>query len=150
MIVGYVVCVCLVMASLTSGVFLGATPLFLIFLIVAYAFIDAGFGNVAPYSAEIWPVRLAARGVGLAQAANGVGKIVGPLCLALIAGSSNVVTPQATEAAATPAFLFLGLCMLLTAITFTVVRIEPHGKPLDLGLDNRDTSSPSAARPIQT
>jgi hypothetical protein len=46
----------------------------------------------------------------LTQAANGVGKIAGPLCLALIAGTSNLITPKATIEAVTPAFLFLAAC----------------------------------------
>jgi putative MFS transporter len=135
MLVGYVVGICLIAAGIGHGAFIAGVPIFLIFLILAYAFTDAGFGNLGPYSAEIWPVRLAARGVGLAQAANGVGKILGPLCLAFIAGSSNVITPQATEAAAMPAFVFLGLCALVTGLAFTFVKIEPHGKPLELDAD---------------
>ena len=54
-------------------------------------FFDGGFSNIAPYSAEIFPVRLSARAVGLAQLANGIGKIVGPLCLAVIAGAYNLI-----------------------------------------------------------
>jgi putative MFS transporter len=131
-LVGYVAGVCLIGAAFGYGSFVGSLPLFLLFLIAAYAFLDAGFGNITPYTAEMFPVRLAARGVGLSQAANGVGKILGPLCLAFIAGSSNVVTPQATEAAVLPAFIFLGACALITGLAFTFVRIETHGKPLAL------------------
>jgi putative MFS transporter len=131
-VVGYVVGICLIAAAIAHASFVGTIPLFLVFLITAYAFLDAGFGNITPYTAEMFPVRLAARGVGLSQAANGVGKILGPLCLALIAGSSNVITPQATEAAVIPAFLFLGACALMTGVAFTFVRIETHGKPLTL------------------
>ncbi len=132
LIVGYVAAVSLAAAAGLLTEFVGSVPIFLILLILAYMFIDAGFGNIVPYSAEIYPVRLAARAVGVAQAMNGLGKILGPLCLAFIAGSSNVINPQATEAAAAPAFIFLAGCMLLAAIAFTVVKIEPHGKPLEL------------------
>ncbi len=131
-LVGYVVGFCLMAAAFGHASFIGTIPLFLVFLIMAYAFLDAGFGNITPYTAEMFPVRLAARGVGLSQAANGVGKILGPLCLAFIAGSSNVITPQATEAAVVPAFLFLGACALMTGLAFTFVRIETHGRPLTL------------------
>lgn len=135
MLAGYTVGASLIIAGFGHDAFFAGISVFLVLLILAYAFTDAGFGNLSPYSAEIWPVSLAARGVGLAQAANGVGKIVGPLILALIAGTSNVVTPQATEAAAAPGFILLGACAALTGLAFTVVRIEPHGKPLALGVE---------------
>jgi putative MFS transporter len=73
---------------------------------------------------------LSARGVGLAQAANGVGKIMGPLCLALIAGTSNLITPKATIDAVTPAFLFLAACGLAIGVAFSLLGVETHGKPL--------------------
>jgi len=101
-------------------------------LIPAALFFDGGFSNIAPYSAEIFPVRLSARGVGLAQAANGVGKIAGPLCLALIAGASNLITPKATIDAVTPAFLFLAACGLAIGLAFSFLGVETHGKPLAL------------------
>jgi MFS transporter, putative metabolite:H+ symporter len=77
-------------------------------------------------------VRLSARGVGLAQAANGVGKIAGPLCLALIAGATNLITPKATIEAVTPAFLFLAACGLAIGLAFSLLGVETHGKPLVL------------------
>jgi MFS transporter, putative metabolite:H+ symporter len=52
-------------------------------------------------------VRLGARAAGLSQAANGCGKALGPLCLALIAGTDNLVSPRATADAVTPACTFL-------------------------------------------
>jgi putative MFS transporter len=105
-------------------------PAFAALLIPAALFFDGGFSNIAPYSAEIFPVRLSARGVGLAQAANGVGK--GPLCLALIAGTTNLITPKATIDAVTPAFLFLALCGLAIGLAFSLLGVETHGKPLVL------------------
>jgi putative MFS transporter len=107
-------------------------PAFVVLLIPAALFFDGGFSNIAPYSAEIFPVRLSARGVGLAQAANGVGKIAGPLCLALIAGTSNLISPKATMDAVTPAFLFLAACGLAIGLAFSLLGVETHGKPLAL------------------
>ena len=43
--------------------------------------------NATPYSAEVFPVELLGRGAGLVQACNGIGKILGPLVLAVIAGA---------------------------------------------------------------
>jgi putative MFS transporter len=67
----------------------------------------------------------------LGQAANGVGKILGPLALALIAGSDNIISPQATSDAVTPAFLFLGAGMLLVALAYVLLGVETHGRTIE-------------------
>jgi hypothetical protein len=100
-------------------------------------FIEGGFANFAPYTVERYGVRLGARASGLGQAANGVGKIVGPLSLALIAGSSNVVSPQATSDAVLPAYLFLAFCMLLVGLSFVFLGVEAHGQAMGVGDDER-------------
>jgi putative MFS transporter len=131
-IMGYGLAVTLAAAGLFYDRVLFGYPAFVVLLIPASLFYDGGFANIAPYSAEIFPVRLSGRGVGLAQAANGIGKIAGPLCLALIAGTSNLVTPKATAAAIMPAFLFLAACGLAIGIAFSLLGVETHGKPLAL------------------
>jgi MFS transporter, putative metabolite:H+ symporter len=131
-IMGYGIAVSLGIAGLFFDRTLLDYPAFVVLLIPAALFFDGGFANIAPYSAEIFPVRLSARGVGLAQAANGIGKIAGPLCLALIAGTSNLVTPKATIDAVTPAFLFLAACGLAIGLAFTFLGVETHGRPLAL------------------
>ena len=108
-------------------------PAFIVLLILGALFFDGAFSNAQPYAAEVFPVRLAARGTGLSQAANGVGKILGPMSLALIAGTSNLLVPSATAAAVPAAFMFLAGCGLLSAIAFTVIPIETAGRALDLG-----------------
>ena len=57
---------------------------------------------------------------------------MGPLCLALIAGSGDVVSPKATADAVLPAFIFLACCSLVAGIAFTLFRVEMHGRPLTL------------------
>jgi MFS transporter, putative metabolite:H+ symporter len=103
-----------------AGIFHDATwngiPAFIIFVAAGALFFDGGYCILTPYTAEIFPVRLAARGAGLGQASNGIGKIIGPLCLALIAGANNVVTPKATSGAVFHAFLFLAACGLVKGI----------------------------------
>jgi MFS transporter, putative metabolite:H+ symporter len=131
-IMGYGIALSLGAAGLFFDRTLFGYPAFAVLLIPAALFFDGGFSNIAPYSAEIFPVRLSARGVGLAQAANGVGKIAGPLCLALIAGTSNLITPKATIEAVTPAFLFLAACGLAIGFAFTFLGVETHGRPLAL------------------
>lgn len=131
-IMGYGIALSLGAAALFFDRTMFGYPAFVVLLIPAALFFDGGFSNIAPYSAEIFPVRLSARGVGLAQAANGVGKISGPLCLALIAGASNLITPKATIDAVTPAFLFLAACGLAIGLAFSLLGVETHGKPLAL------------------
>jgi MFS transporter, putative metabolite:H+ symporter len=53
--------------------------------------------------AEIWPARLRASGMGVAYGAGNLGKFICPAELALIAGSSNFVSPQATIDVLVPA-----------------------------------------------
>ncbi len=74
-------------------------------MIATYFFADGGFAIVGPYAAEVWPARLRASGMGSAYGFGGIGKIIGPLGLALIVGSSNIVTPEASVAKIIPAFL---------------------------------------------
>jgi putative MFS transporter len=104
----------------------------MIVLVAASAFfVEGNFSNLAPYTVEQYGVRLGARSSGLGQAANGVGKILGPLALALIAGSDNIVSPKATAEAVLPAFIFLGVGMLLVAGAFAFLGIETHGRAME-------------------
>ena len=137
-IMGYGIAASLGAAGLFFDRTLFGYPAFVVLLIPAALFFDGGFSNIAPYSAEIFPVRLSARGVGLAQAANGVGKIAGPLCLALIAGTSNLITPKATIDAVMPAFLFLAACGLAIGLAFSWLGVETHGRPLALDTQRLD------------
>jgi MFS transporter, putative metabolite:H+ symporter len=141
-IMGYGIALSLGAAALFFDRTLFGYPAFIVLLIPAALFFDGGFSNIAPYSAEIFPVKLAARGVGLAQASNGIGKIAGPLCLALIAGTTNLITPKATLDAVAPAFLFLAACGLAIGLAFTLLGIETHGKPLVL--DKSQPAPPEA------
>jgi MFS transporter, putative metabolite:H+ symporter len=105
---------------------------FALLIIFGAAFYSGAFSNMSPYVLEVFPVSLGARAAGLAQAANGIGKILGPVCLALIAGSSDVVSPKATADAIGPAFLFLAACEFAALIAIISYRREPHGKPMEL------------------
>jgi putative MFS transporter len=74
-----------------------------------------------------------------------VGKILGPLSLALIAGSGNIVSPHATAEAVMPAILFLSGAMVLVALSFAVLGVETHGVPMALDRDE-DMVAASQAR----
>ncbi len=58
---------------------------------------------------------------------GGFGKIIGPLGLALIVGSSNIVTPQASIAMIGPAFIYLAGWYLLAGIVYYFFGIETKG-----------------------
>jgi putative MFS transporter len=113
--------------------FIAGWSVFALLVIFGAAFYSGAFANMSPYVVEVFPVSLGGRAFGLAQAANGVGKILGPVCLALIAGSSDVVSPKATTDAIAPAFLFLAACEFAALIAIYAYRREPHGKPIEIG-----------------
>lgn len=129
---GLVSAVLLVMAGYFSGALVGEFPLFIILIAAAAFFAEGGFANLAPYTVEQYGVNLGSRSSGLGQAANGVGKILGPLALALLAGSDNIIAPKATADAVFPAFVFLGGTMLAVTLAFLFLGVETHGKPIML------------------
>lgn len=119
-------------AGLYYDVLFMGLPLFVICLIAANFFTDPSFANIAPMTAEIYPVNQSARAVGFGQAVNGVGKIAGPLFVSLLAGSTNIVAPQATVEAIVPSMLFFAGCAMAAGVAYLVAGLETHGKPLVL------------------
>ncbi|WP_321945176.1 MFS transporter [Paraburkholderia sp. J10-1] len=100
-------------------------------LLLAFVFADGSFSVCAVYSTEIWPTRLRGSGSGYAGLAGSVGKMIGPVGLAWVAGSNNMVMPSATLGVIVPAFQFLALCLLLCGVTYLFVGIEARGKTLE-------------------
>src|SRR5579884_2785407 len=125
----------LALAGYYNTVMIGEIPLMVVLLACSTFCIEGGFSNLAPYTVESYGVNLGARSSGLGQTANGFGKIIGPLSLALIAGTSHLVSMQQTEAAVFPAFLFLAFAMLLVGLSFLFLGVETHGKQMVLGHD---------------
>ncbi|MFM5923488.1 MAG: MFS transporter [Novosphingobium sp.] len=124
--------VSLIGAALAGNAMLGSIPLILFCFIGVGFFLDGGSSNFYPYAAEVFPVRLASRGAGLAQAGNGIGKILGPISLALIAGSGDVMRPAATSEAILPAFLFMAACVAIGLLAMIFVPIETSGRKLSV------------------
>jgi putative MFS transporter len=127
---GFAAVVCLFAAGYFNGVLLGTFPVFVILVAASAFFVEGGFSNLAPYTVEQYGVRLGSRSSGLGQAANGVGKILGPLALALLAGSDNLIAPKATADAVFPAFAFLAVIMLAVALAYVFLGIETHGRAM--------------------
>jgi MFS transporter, putative metabolite:H+ symporter len=144
---GFLAMFCLVAAGCYHNAVVAGFPLMVVLIAASAFFCEGGFANLAPYTVEQYGVRLGARSSGLGQAANGVGKILGPLALALIAGSSNIVSPKATGDAVLPAFVFLAANMLLVALGFLLLGEETHGRTIAQdGAEQRPpTRQPAAA-----
>jgi putative MFS transporter len=143
-VMGWGAAIFILMAGIYHNGYIAGIPVFVVWLTLAAIFVNGGFSNMTPYAAESYPVRLAARATGLAQAVNGVGKILGPACLALIAGTTNVVDPKATESAVLPAFIFLACCSLMAGLAYTLLPIETHGRQLTLKGEDSEKSSAAA------
>lgn len=143
---GFGLAVGIALTGIFHAAFVGGFPVFMLLLMATNVFMQGGFCNLAPYSIEVFGVRLGGRASGLNQASNGVGKILGPLSLAVIAGSGKLLTPRATEAAILPAFLFLSLCALGIGLAFSLLGPETHGKPLAWTEDETAVPDPVAVR----
>ena len=96
MLIGYGGAIMMVLAGYLNSVFIGGVSLFFVLVMCQRFFGDGSYAIIGPYIAEVWPARLRASGMGLGYGVGNLGKIIGPLGLALIIGSSNYVTPKAT------------------------------------------------------
>ncbi len=129
---GYAGAASLALCAMLHSAELAGVSLFFGFLLLGQFFFDGGYSNLNTYAAELYPVRLGALAMGVSAAAAGVGKILGPLALGLIAGTSNLVTPRATGAAVQPAFLFLAACCLVVGLAYSLLGVETNRRPLAL------------------
>jgi putative MFS transporter len=120
-----------ILAGYLHNAFLGATSVFWLLLVVGYLFADGGFAIVGPYSAEVWPAGLRTSGMGLTYGFGGIGKIIGPLGLALIVGSSNIVKPEVSVAKIIPAFIYLGAWYALAGIVYAFFALETRGRSFE-------------------
>jgi putative MFS transporter len=121
----------LVLAAVSGEAEPAGVSLFLVALVAAAFFVDGGFANLAPYTSEVYPTHLRTQGMGAAWAMSGVGRIVGPLGVALIAGTGDLIEPEATTDAMLPAFLYLAAFSLVVGVAFVASTLEPHGQDLE-------------------
>jgi putative MFS transporter len=108
---------CLIVANFYNATFMGRPVIFLSFIAV-YFFINGGWSITGPYSTEIWPQRLRGTGMGSAYGMGGIGRIFGPMILALFAGSANLITPKATINAIGPAWTFFAFCGAAMVVSY--------------------------------
>jgi len=104
---------------------------FWLILAAAMFFADGGFAIVGPYAAEVWPSHLRTTGMGSAYGFGGIGKIIGPVGLALIVGSGNYLKPDVPLPQIPTAFLYLGCWFLMAGLVYYFIGIETRGKSID-------------------
>jgi putative MFS transporter len=121
----------LTVAAFSGETEIGEASLFLIALACAAFFVDGGFANLTPYTSEIYPTAMRTHGMGLAWMMSGLGRIIGPAGVGLIAGSDDPIDPHATLSALEPGFMFLAGFSLLVLLGFALVKLEPHGSDLE-------------------
>jgi putative MFS transporter len=74
---------------------------------------------------------LRASGLGFGYGVGNLGKIISPLGLAVIVGTSNFVKPAATLAAMVPAMFFLAFWTVLAALAFLLIGVETKGRSIE-------------------
>jgi MFS transporter, putative metabolite:H+ symporter len=104
---------------------------FWLLLTLAFFFADGGFAIVGPYAAEIWPSHLRTTGMGSAYGFGGIGKIIGPVGLALIVGSNNYLKPDVPLTQIPAAFVYLGCWCLMAGVVYYVFGVETRGKSIE-------------------
>ena len=123
--------VTLVIAGYFANVFIGAVSVFWLML-MAHSFFGGGsYAIIAPYMAEVWPTALRASGMGFGYGVGNLGKIISPLGLAVIIGTSNFVKPAATLTAMVPAMIFLALWAVLAGLAFLLIGVETRGRSIE-------------------
>jgi putative MFS transporter len=118
------------MILLTVFGFIGRISFWLI-LAIAYFFADGGFAIVGPYAAEVWPSHLRTSGMGSAYGFGGIGKIIGPVGLALIVGSGNYLKPDVPLPQIPLAFVYLGCWFLMAGAVYYFFGLETRGKSIE-------------------
>lgn len=117
-------------AGWLHDVYFNGVSLFWASIVVADFFYDGGYAVFGPYLSEVWPTQLRTTGMGAAYGFGGIGKIIGPLGLAVIVGASDVITPKASLAAVGPAFAYFAAWMALTGCAFLFFGFETAGQSI--------------------
>ncbi|MGH7046315.1 MAG: MFS transporter [Stellaceae bacterium] len=132
------------LAGYLHSVVVAGVSMFYVMLLLQSFFGSGNYSIVGPYMGELWPARLRGSGMGLVYGVGNLGKFIGPLGLALIAGSSNFVKPAATLDALVPGFLYFAFWYVLGAAAFWFVGFETSGRTID-DID-RDLSAQTTSR----
>jgi putative MFS transporter len=127
---GFGAAIAILLAGILHNALLGSVSVLWLMIVVAGFFLDGGGAVLGPYMAEVWPIRLRTTGMGSAYGFGGLGKLLGPIGLTLIAGTSNVMNPEATLKAIGPAFSYFAACAALSGCAFLFFGLETGGATL--------------------
>jgi len=130
-ICGFGTAILLITTAVSRNAVFGTFSVFWLMLIATNLLADGSFAIVGPYSSEVWPSSLRTTGMGSAYGFGGIGKVIGPLGLALIVGSSNVISPQASVAALIPAYGYLAAWFAVSGFVFVFLGIETKGRSFE-------------------
>src|ERR1700738_1081015 len=119
------------LAGYYHDAYIGTVSVFFVLIMIQRFFGDASYAIIGPYLAEVWPNRLRASGMGFSYGIGNLGKIIGPLGLALIVGSSEYVSPKVTVDAIFPALLFLAFWYGTAGLMFLFVGFETKGRSIE-------------------
>jgi putative MFS transporter len=119
------------LAGYWHDVYIGTVSVFFVLIMIQRFFGDASYAIIGPYIAEVWPSRLRASGMGFSYGIGNLGKIIGPLGLALVIGTSDYVSPKATLDAIFPALLFLAFWYGQAALVFLFIGFETKGRSIE-------------------
>ena len=119
------------LAGYLSGVYVVGVSMFLLMIFVQYAFGSGAYAIIGPYMAEVWPSNLRASGMGIGYGVGNLGKFIGPAGLAVIAGSSNFVSPKATLDALIPAMNYFAFWYVLGAVAVWFIGFETRGRTIE-------------------
>jgi putative MFS transporter len=119
------------LAGYWHNLYVGGVSMFFV-MILLQSFLGSGnYSIVGPYMGEMWPSRLRGSGMGLVYGVGNLGKFIGPLGLALIAGSSNFVKPEATMEALVPGFAYFAYWYVIGAFAFWFIGTETRRRTID-------------------
>ena len=139
---------CMALAGYLHSVFIAGMSMFYIMLLLQSFFGSGNYSIVGPYMGELWPARLRGSGMGFVYGIGNLGKFIGPAGLALIAGSSNYVKPEATLDALVPGFNYFAFWYVLGAFAFWFIGFETSRRSIeqiDEALGRRATITPAGA-----
>jgi putative MFS transporter len=119
------------LAGYSSSVYIGAVSMFYLMILVQQFFGSGCYAIIGPYMAEVWPSKLRASGMGVGYGVGNLGKFIGPAGLALIAGSSNFVSPKATLDALIPGMNYFAFWYVVAALAIWFIGFETRGRTIE-------------------